>query len=232
MFRQDQIPNNNPYTPLGIVLSAGRALLDSVVQPLRAVSVDASWHRFQVFFIYDEPLTEDQEEECRCVGTELLADYPESVEVFQEIFVHQPMPEAIVAPGVLAYLRHEEPAQEEAIASGSKIRDVLFKAPLTRPYILFAADRALLGEVTPSLRNVTVEWDGSKVHLDFYYDGSITQQEEAIANRVVGRVGSWLSGAEVSATVERLDPPQRSALRPTSGDTRLTVYARWEPTPQ
>ena len=76
LFRQDQIPNNNPYTPLGIVLSAGRALLDSVVQPLRAVSVDASRHRFQVFFIYDEPLTEDQEEECRCVGTELLADYP------------------------------------------------------------------------------------------------------------------------------------------------------------
>ena len=232
LSQQPHRHSSGPYETIGLVLNAGRALFDRVSIPIRAVSVDASEQSFRLFFVCDDVLTEDQEEECRCAGSELLAAYPESVKGFQELFIRQPMPQQIVTPGVLVYLRYEDLIQEEAISAGAKISEVLPGAPITRPYILFAANRALLGEVTPNLREVVVDWNGHKVHLDFFYDGPITKQEEAIANRVVGRVGSWLSGAEVSATVERLDPPQRSALRPTSGDTRLTVYARWEPVPQ
>ncbi|MFZ4099427.1 MAG: hypothetical protein ACOYKZ_03755 [Chlamydiia bacterium] len=210
-------------------MSAGRALLDRVFPQLRAVSVDALTTSFRIFFIYDDQLAEEQEEECRCAGTELLADYPDAIEVFEEIFLHLPAPATIVVPGILAYLRRESPSQDEAIARGGLIQEVLLGSPVTRPYILYATNRALLGEVTPNLREVLVGWTEPTVRLSFYYDGPITDQHTATATRAAARVQSWLAEAHVNASVERIDYPNKIPSLPQDGDTRVTIYARYEP---
>ena len=234
LSHQAQTPNRGPYEPVGIVLHAGRALFGSVFAQLRAVSVDTSDTSFRVYFIHDGALTEDQEEECRCAGSELLADYPDSVEGFEEIFLRSDMPERIVVPGILAYLRHEDPTQSDAIVRGGMIQEVLHEVSETpaKAYLRFAANRALLGEVTPSLRRVIVDWSKSPTTLTFYYDGPITDLEKSTGSRVVAKINAWLPEAQVRSVVERLDYPERWPIFPHSGITRGAVYDRWEPIPE
>ena len=227
-----QNPNNSPYTPEGIVLSAGRALWGSAFAQLRALSVDVSADSFRVYFISDGLLNEDQEEECHCIGTEILADFPDAVEGFEEIFVCSPEPESILAPGTLVYMRRERHPQNEAIARGARIKEVLQGASVNRPNLLFAVNQALLGEVTPSLRRVVADWSRSPTTILFYYDGPVTDLEKSIGGRVAAVIKTWLPELQVQPVVERLDYPERPPTSPDRGAARGLVYMRWEPTPE
>ncbi|MFZ4100270.1 MAG: hypothetical protein ACOYKZ_08115 [Chlamydiia bacterium] len=197
---------------------------------LRAVSVDASAESFRVYFISDGLLTEDEEEECRCIGSEILADFPDSVEGFEEVFIHRPMPEEILAPGILVYLRYEDPPQTEAIARGGMIQEVLHGASETeaKACLRFAAIQALLGEVTPSLRRVVVDWGETPATILFYYDGPITDLEKSIGSRVAAKINAWVPEGQARPVVERLDYPQRPPMFPGSSFTRDAIYVRWE----
>jgi hypothetical protein len=74
-----------------------------------------------------------------------------------------------------------------------------------------AAQRALLGAVTPNLRGVTVGWESGATRLRFYFDGPISAEDEAQA-RHVGAVlvtDYWYgSPGALQEEVLRLDAPQ------------------------
>ncbi|MFZ4099426.1 MAG: hypothetical protein ACOYKZ_03750 [Chlamydiia bacterium] len=222
-------PSNDPYYgPLHIVLAAETALAGVVIEQLRAVSVTADPDMIRLYFVYEGNPDEDELEEWSCAGTELHASYPSSAGGLDVVCERIPAPGPINIPGVLVYLRREDPPQQAAIVRGAMIQEVLTNAPPTRPYILYATNRALLGEVTPNLRYVLVDWTEPTIHIAFYYDGPITDQDAATAARVAGRVQSWLTGAQVNAFVERLDYPNKIPLFPQDGKTRVAVYARYE----
>ena len=110
------------------------------------------------------------------------------------------------------------------------IEEVLRGASATRPNLLFAANQALLGEVTPNLRRVLLDWHATPAILTCYYDGPITGLETGAADRVVSKINTWLPDARVELTLERVDYPGRPPTFPHSSTTREAVYIRAEPT--
>jgi hypothetical protein len=54
-----------------------------------------------------------------------------------------------------------------------------------RGSLLLSVQRALLGEVSPSLRGVTVGWRDHLILLRFYFDGAVTEEDRE-AMSVVG----------------------------------------------
>ncbi|MFZ4099428.1 MAG: hypothetical protein ACOYKZ_03760 [Chlamydiia bacterium] len=229
MSPRTQLINDPYYGPLQIVLAAKTALAGVVIEQLRAVSVTATPDMIRLYFVYEGSPDEDALEDWSCAGTELHASYPSSAGGLDVVCERIPAPEPINIPGVLVYLRREDPPQQAAIARGAMIQEVLTGAPPTRPYILYATNRALLGEVTPNLRYVLVDWTEPTIRLLFYYDGPITDQDTATAARAAAFVRSWLATAQVQPVVERLDYPNKIPPLPQDGATRVAVYARYEP---
>jgi hypothetical protein len=58
-----------------LCLSAQRALLGNVFSALRAVTCGWEGRTIILRFIIDGPVSEDDEETCRTVGTEIIADF-------------------------------------------------------------------------------------------------------------------------------------------------------------
>jgi hypothetical protein len=50
--------------------------------------------------------------------------------------------------------------------------------------VLIALQQALLGEVGPTIRLVTVNFDETSVHFDVYYDGEITAEDRESMSQV------------------------------------------------
>src|SRR5262249_15827690 len=48
-----------------------------------------------------------------------------------------------------------------------------------RIHVLLSVQRALLGEVPPALRGVTVGWDASSINIVCYFDGEISEEDQA-----------------------------------------------------
>ncbi len=58
-----------------------------------------------------------------------------------------------------------------------------------RQCVLLSVQRALLGEVPPALRGVTLGWDDSLIYLRCYFDGPISEEDhesmELVATEVM-----------------------------------------------
>ena len=70
-------------------LGAQRALLTHVTPQIRAVSIDydADQHRVFVRLIFDSQPSQSALDAAACVGTEIIADYPEGWKITEEIVV-------------------------------------------------------------------------------------------------------------------------------------------------
>lgn len=68
--------------------------------------------------------------------------------------------------------------------------------------------RALLGQVTPSLRGVTVGWDESTIRIVAYYDKEITELDRELMEDVETHIMSDFPGIYwVELVAERYDAP-------------------------
>lgn len=95
---------------------------------------------------------------------------------------------------------------------------------MRRCEVLLSLQRALLGEVGPSLRAVTVNYAESSLHFEAFFDGAITDENREAMSLVETEVmADFPSTHTITHEVTRLDAP---ALIPKD---RTWVYYRKEP---
>lgn len=92
-----------------------------------------------------------------------------------------------------------------------------------RALVLLSLQRALLGEVFPALRAVTVEWSNTAVKFFAYVDGPLTEEDAESLSCISAEVAADLwSGVELDYEVVRRDSPARI------DDARVRVFHRRE----
>lgn len=98
------------------------------------------------------------------------------------------------------------------------------KAPsANRESVLLSLQRALLGEVFPALRAVTVEWSESAVKFVAYVDGELEDADSDSLSAVAAEVSAdFPPSVEVDYEVVRRDGPAPIQ------DSRLRVFRRRE----
>ena len=92
-----------------------------------------------------------------------------------------------------------------------------------RALVLLSLQRAMLGEVFPALRAVTVEWSNAAVKFFAYVDGPLTEEDAESLSCISAEVAADLwSGVELDYEVVRRDSPARI------DDARVRVFHRRE----
>lgn len=92
-----------------VFCSIQRALLGHVTANLRAVYVivDEELESYNLFFYYDKPLSEDEEELASLTDTEFIADLPYTQNQTNCIIEVLPYPQRIINKGWCVYERYE-----------------------------------------------------------------------------------------------------------------------------
>lgn len=94
---------------------------------------------------------------------------------------------------------------------------------VTQASVLLSLQRALLDEVFPALRAVTVEWSDAHVTFYAYVDGEIPEEHLESMSLVATYVGAdFWEGVTIDHQVVRVDVPERVR------DGRLAVFRRRE----
>ncbi|MBS1910962.1 MAG: hypothetical protein JST22_03155 [Bacteroidetes bacterium] len=74
--------------------------------------------------------------------------------------------------------------------------------------VLVALQQALLGEISPNLRAVTVVFDETSIHLDCYYDGNADDDDQESMSSVETEVTAMFPESQrVTHQIHRLDYP-------------------------
>ena len=96
-----------------------------------------------------------------------------------------------------------------------------------RTQLLLSLQRALLGAVTPSLREVTCGWHGATLLLRFTFDGAPEEGQVEAAHIVGSEVISDFSDSwNIEEQIVRHDYPAPLTADPDR--LPLTAYRRWE----
>ena len=95
---------------------------------------------------------------------------------------------------------------------------------ITRINAILSLSRGLWGEVFPSLRSASIDWNDDKIILYFYYDGEISEDDHESLECVATEVISDFPEYGLDVNIERWDYPQKV---PQIGEL---VYYRKEPT--
>jgi hypothetical protein len=100
---------------------------------------------------------------------------------------------------------------------------VMMMKAARRHHVLLSLQRALLGEVTPTMRAVTVRYDEATARITIYFDGPLTDADRDTASRIETEVMADMSDPNtVSSTCERVDRPEKIV------DSGTWVFARNE----
>ncbi|MDE3046173.1 MAG: hypothetical protein KGJ02_05975 [Verrucomicrobiota bacterium] len=79
--------------------------------------------------------------------------------------------------------------------------------PLDPISAILSMNRALWGEVAPALRAAKVSWDEETVHLYFYYDGEISEEDHESAECVATEFIAEYPEYKLEVHILRLDYP-------------------------
>lgn len=94
---------------------------------------------------------------------------------------------------------------------------------VTRALVLLSLQRALLGEVFPALRVLTVDWSDAAVKFWAYVDGALRSEDAESLSCVSAAVAAdFWPGVDIDYEIVRCDSP--SPIR----DARTRVFARRE----
>lgn len=90
--------------------------------------------------------------------------------------------------------------------------------------VLLSIQKALLGEIPPSLRAVTVSWNETDLKFFCYFDGPISEEDkESMSCVETELIADLPEDNNISYDVIRIDAPQRIEAE------GVWVYARREP---
>lgn len=208
------------------ILSIARySLLGEITPNLRAVTVniDVSKLAYWIVLFYDGAIDETLREDALNAIDEFMEDLENDLfatcrlnilfnNISEEI-TRLDYPKIIPVQGRLAYLRKEPKfCLDHAIEPLFKYdRDVnigqmtttlepkifLEKYELSlRRYMRLIAQEALLGEVTPNLRAIAIDWSETDnyIYLFFYYDSEITEVEKQDVSIIVQKTAVGFCG--------------------------------------
>ncbi len=82
-------------------------------------------------------------------------------------------------------------------------------------------NRALWGEVSRALRAARIKWNDEEVHLFFFYDGEISEEDHESAECVATEFISCYPEYKLKIDIIRLDYP-----RPVPDEGELIYYRR------
>ncbi len=99
--------NDLVWRRISILLSIQRALLGAITPRLRAVSVTWDKNSMVLYFFYDGPISEYDQEESECAATEVLSDFPDDNVETRHIRCDYPQRPPYQGHGAVAYVRHE-----------------------------------------------------------------------------------------------------------------------------
>ena len=99
--------------------------------------------------------------------------------------------------------------------------------PVNKARMLLALMTALLGEVSPALRAALIKWDNRTVHLFFFYDGKVSEEDHESAECAATEVIANFPHHQLKIAITRLDYPN-----PLPHDVGDIVYKRRESKPQ
>lgn len=97
---------------------------------------------------------------------------------------------------------------------------------IDRGRAILSMNRALWGEVSPALRAAKIKWDDKTIHLYFFYDGVISEDDHESAEDVATEVISDFPAHELEIDILRWDYP-----KPVPQEGLETVYRRREQDP-
>jgi hypothetical protein len=98
---------------------------------------------------------------------------------------------------------------------------------INRISAILSMNRALLGEVSPSLRAAKIKWNEEIAHLYFYYDGKISEEDYEAAECVATEIIADFPDHKFEIDITRWDYP-----KPIPQEGGETVYRRKEQIPK
>ncbi len=206
------------------ILSLNRGLLGEVSPALRAAQIKWDQELIHLFFYYDGEISEEDHEAAECAATEVMADFPEyhyEIDILQWDY-----PKPIPKEGELVYYRREVRPNKSQPQNWLKFNESDPKIFLRVKTLLSIID-GLLGEVSPALRKTSISWDQQKIHLYFYYDGEISNEDNESSKRIGAKVISNFPEHQLKIDRLRWDYPRWFPDEATE-----TVYRKKEPAPE
>ena len=95
-----------------------------------------------------------------------------------------------------------------------------------RTKLLLSTQRALLGAVSPALREVSCGWQAKQIKLRFVYDGEISDQDRDAAHIVGAEViADFPADWDIEENIARLDAPAK-LIQPDT--VAILVFRQWE----
>jgi hypothetical protein len=95
--------------------------------------------------------------------------------------------------------------------------------PIERTHVLLSLQRAMLGEVFPALRAVSVDWSDRMVKFFAYVDGPLADEDAESLSCISAEVAAdFWSGVDIDYEVVQVDAPNRIV------DERTRVFHRRE----
>jgi hypothetical protein len=78
-----------------------------------------------------------------------------------------------------------------------------------RNSVILSVQRALLGEVSPALRGVTVGWNDNSINILCFFDGFISEEDREAMSCVETEVMADFSEFEIKLSPLRCDAPKQ-----------------------
>lgn len=94
---------------------------------------------------------------------------------------------------------------------------------MDRVQLLLGLQIALLGMVTPNVRNISCQADNGVIRLRTYFAGEVTADDEERMEEVASELISHFPGADIVSECLRLDPPTVVA-----DHLKYIAFARYE----
>ena len=167
-----------------IMLSSQTALVGAVTPNLRAVTINLNEKKKEVviFFFYDEEINEKLFDLVSTVIAEITIPYEY---IWDEHITTLKCPEKIPEKGFLVYHRKESGIENNI----KKIKET-FQLPYTEEKYFWgnvnrAIQNALLGCITPNIREIAINSSENFIYVHFYYQGEIKEMDKNNMNQIM-----------------------------------------------
>jgi len=188
---------------VGEVTPEIRAILFSIIQ-------ENNQRVLKIYFYHNREISEDQQENYRCLCTEGSYDddgYPEYWNAFEVVPVRIDYPAPIPQQERLVYYRKEpqdlvgvQKYQSDFISPYVDLGKEYYGA-----HLRLVMQNALLGRVVPALRRIGMNWFDDHIFVHFYYHGDVKNEYQEDIDAVMTCFSKYFPSDYISVRSYRMD---------------------------
>lgn len=181
-----------------LMWSIQRSLIGDVFPSLRAVTGGFSGKLFRVYGYVDGPVTEKIEEDWGCATASCgwgdipeFSNYPPGFQDETRL-IRCDYPAELDCLDAWAFYRHEQDSDSKSQCFAEQLAHMR-QLPRQEDWtplsdLLLSTQHALLGNIVPSMRAVTVGFRDDAIRIISYFDGSLTEQCKEAWSNIVTRL--------------------------------------------